>query len=129
MFSKVQTDRPAAISRMQGALAELVAEGVSTTVAAHRAIPTHPDFVAARHSTRFVEERIVVPDGTAAVTEPAPDPPVGVRSQEVEVAGRVYFVLRFESGEDGAAGLPGYREILLDRAADPRGAGAKGRGR
>jgi acetyl-CoA/propionyl-CoA carboxylase, biotin carboxylase, biotin carboxyl carrier protein len=81
-------DRPAAIARMTGALAELRLDGVPTTVPAHRAILAHPDFVAARHSTVWVEQRLVLPD---AETAPGPGPG---RSQEVRVLGRWYTIPR-----------------------------------
>ncbi|HET9771680.1 MAG TPA: acetyl-CoA carboxylase biotin carboxylase subunit, partial [Acidimicrobiia bacterium] len=55
-------DRPAAIARMTGALAELRLDGVATTIPAHRAILAHPDFVAARHSTVWVEQRLELPE-------------------------------------------------------------------
>ncbi|MGH9183281.1 MAG: acetyl-CoA carboxylase biotin carboxylase subunit, partial [Acidimicrobiales bacterium] len=64
-------DREEARRRMLRALDELVVEGVATTVPAHRAILSAPDFVAGRHSTRWVEERL---DLTAL---PAPGPADG----------------------------------------------------
>jgi acetyl-CoA carboxylase biotin carboxylase subunit len=40
---------------MQRALAEMVVEGVKTTISAHQRILAHPDFRAGRTSTRFLE--------------------------------------------------------------------------
>ena len=51
-------DRPRAIRRALRALGEVRIEGVATTVPADVAILEHPDFQAARHSTRWVEERL-----------------------------------------------------------------------
>src|SRR5213078_5182213 len=60
-------DRPAAIARMAAALAEMRLDGLPTTIPAQRAILAHPDFVAARHSTVWVEQRLSLPDGPAGV--------------------------------------------------------------
>jgi acetyl-CoA/propionyl-CoA carboxylase biotin carboxyl carrier protein len=91
------TDRPAAIARMAGALAEMRLEGLPTTSSASRTILAHPDFVAARHSTVWVEQRLSLPESGA--------PPVAAgdgvgsgRSQEVQVAGRWYAIPR--AGEE-----------------------------
>ena len=48
-------DREEARRRMLRALGELVVEGIATNASAHRAILAHEDFVAARHSTSWVE--------------------------------------------------------------------------
>ncbi len=84
------TDRPAAIARMAAALAELRIEGVPTTVPAHREILAHPDFVEARHSTVWLEERLSLPDPEAAADGDAG----GGRRQEVRVGDRWYTVPR-----------------------------------
>ncbi|MDQ1507911.1 MAG: acetyl-CoA/propionyl-CoA carboxylase, biotin carboxylase, biotin carboxyl carrier protein [Actinomycetota bacterium] len=83
------TDRPAAIARMEAALAELRLEGLPTTVPAQRAILAHPDFVAVRHSTVWVEQCLTLPDATPGV-----EPDGGGRSQEVRVGGRWYVIPR-----------------------------------
>ena len=85
-------DRPAAIARMAGALAEMRLEGMATTIPAHRAILAHPDFLAARHSTVWVEQRLSLPE-VGAAPGPAAGDGTG-RSQEVRVAGRWYTVPR-----------------------------------
>jgi len=51
-------DRERAIARARRALRETRIEGVATTIPADLAILEHPDFVAAVHSTRWVEERL-----------------------------------------------------------------------
>lgn len=49
-------DRVRAITKMQNALEETVIEGIRTTIPADQVILAHPEFKAARHSTKWVEE-------------------------------------------------------------------------
>jgi acetyl-CoA carboxylase biotin carboxylase subunit len=51
-------DRPAAIARLREALAAFQVGGVSTTIGFHRRLVDHPDFLAARVHTRWVEEEL-----------------------------------------------------------------------
>ena len=51
-------DRDVAIARCLRALSETQVAGVATTIPAAEAILAHPDFRAATHSTRWVEERL-----------------------------------------------------------------------
>ncbi len=48
-------DRDEAVARMQRALDEVVIQGVQTTIPFHQKVLRHPDFLAGRTSTRFVE--------------------------------------------------------------------------
>ena len=48
-------DRGEAVRRMSGALADFAVGGVRTTIPFHRAVMRHPDFLAGRLSTAFVE--------------------------------------------------------------------------
>jgi acetyl-CoA carboxylase biotin carboxylase subunit len=48
-------DRDEAISRMRRALDMFVVEGIKTTIPLHRKIVTHPDFIAGRLDTHFIE--------------------------------------------------------------------------
>jgi acetyl-CoA/propionyl-CoA carboxylase biotin carboxyl carrier protein len=85
---------------MLRALDELVVEGIATTVPAHKAILGHPDFAAATHSTKWVEETLDL-SGVAA-TPPVPAAPAEDggdgqaprvrRDVDVEVNGRRYSV-------------------------------------
>jgi acetyl-CoA/propionyl-CoA carboxylase biotin carboxyl carrier protein len=104
-------NRPAAIARMAAALAEMRLDGLPTTIPAHRAILDHPDFLAARHSTVWVEQRLVLPD------EEAVDEARTGRSQEVRVGGRWYAVPR-----PGVAARPPSRRS--DRAPARPGGGS-----
>jgi acetyl-CoA/propionyl-CoA carboxylase biotin carboxyl carrier protein len=88
-------DRPTAISRAERALGEMVVEGVATTIPADLAILRHPDFQAATHSTKWVEERLDLSGvGSPARTEPAADPsvPMVERATVVEVDGKRFEV-------------------------------------
>ncbi|WP_298383164.1 biotin carboxylase N-terminal domain-containing protein [Ferrimicrobium sp.] len=71
-------DRERAIARAVRALHETKLEGVTTTIPADLAILTHPDFAAAQHSTKWVEDRLdlsalpVGPTANDTDTSPAP---------------------------------------------------------
>jgi acetyl-CoA/propionyl-CoA carboxylase, biotin carboxylase, biotin carboxyl carrier protein len=95
-------DREAARRRMLRALRELRVEGIATTVPAHVAILSHPDFAAATHSTKWVEERLDL-SGVASPPKPAAGAaaatadgdgraPKVERDVDVEVNGRRYSV-------------------------------------
>jgi len=51
-------DRGEAIGRMQRALDEAIVEGIQTTIPFHQKILRHPEFLAGRTSTRFVERML-----------------------------------------------------------------------
>jgi acetyl-CoA/propionyl-CoA carboxylase biotin carboxyl carrier protein len=78
-------DRPAAIAGLRAALREMRLAGVPTTIPAHQVILAHPDFVEARHSTVWVEQRLELPEVLVQDTG---------RSQEVRVLGRWYTIPR-----------------------------------
>jgi acetyl-CoA carboxylase, biotin carboxylase subunit len=61
-------DRPEALRRMEIALEELIVEGIRTTIPFHQLALRHPDFIAGRLDTHFVE-RLLAP---AAPGAPAP---------------------------------------------------------
>ena len=48
-------DRPAAIRRLRSALGEFVIEGIKTNLAFHRRLCEHPDFLAGKLDTHFLE--------------------------------------------------------------------------
>ena len=66
-------DRDEARGRMLRALAELHVDGVHTTAPAHRVILAHPDFADAKHSTKWLEEKVDLSELPAdgAVAPPA----------------------------------------------------------
>ena len=55
-------DREAARRRMLRAIGETHITGVATTLPAHEAILSHPDFAAATHSTKWVEDTLDLSD-------------------------------------------------------------------
>ena len=83
-------DRDTAIRRMLRALDELDVRGVATTAPADVAILKHPDFVAAKHSTKWVEEILDLSGvGSAKGDDDVDAPPGSVRRDTtVEVDGR-----------------------------------------
>jgi acetyl-CoA/propionyl-CoA carboxylase biotin carboxyl carrier protein len=91
-------DRAVAVARMRRALGELHIAGIATTAPAHLAVLRHPDFLAARQFTRWVENELdlghlVAQPSVPAVAPEAPEH--GGRCAEVCVGGRWYAVPRF----------------------------------
>jgi acetyl-CoA/propionyl-CoA carboxylase biotin carboxyl carrier protein len=115
-------DRDAARRRLLRALSETEVDGIATTIPALEAVLTHGDFAQARHSTRWLEERVELSD----LTPPAPVASTADRSGEdmverevdAEVGGRRYRVKVWVPGSPA-----GTRETLRggpQRARRPR---------
>jgi acetyl-CoA/propionyl-CoA carboxylase biotin carboxyl carrier protein len=89
-------DREQARRRLLRALRETEIEGIATTIPAHLAILEHPDFIAAKHSTKWVEDTLdlsAVTSAAAPATETAEDGEAKVqRDVDVEVDGRRFKV-------------------------------------
>jgi acetyl-CoA/propionyl-CoA carboxylase biotin carboxyl carrier protein len=87
-------DREEARHRMLRALDEMVVEGIATTIPAHKAILSHPDWAAAEHSTKWVEERLDLSGVSSPVTTPGADgaEPKVRRDVDVEVNGKRFSV-------------------------------------
>ncbi|HET6810350.1 MAG TPA: acetyl-CoA carboxylase biotin carboxylase subunit [Acidimicrobiales bacterium] len=128
------SDREHARRRMLRALAETDVQGVATTIPAHVAILSHPDFIEAKHSTRWVEDSLdlsgVEAPGRAAAEE---DEEGGasdkvLREVDAEVNGRRYRVkLWVPQSADTMAGAPGpARAAAPRRARSSGGAGGGG---
>jgi acetyl-CoA/propionyl-CoA carboxylase biotin carboxyl carrier protein len=91
-------DREAARRRLLRALAEMELDGIATTIPAIEAILVQPEFIEARHSTRWIEEALdlsaVIPPRPAG--PPAPGPrqteALVLREVDAEVDGRRYRV-------------------------------------
>src|SRR4051812_18559034 len=90
------SDREHARRRMVRALHETEIEGIATTIPAHLAILTHPDFIAAEHSTKWVEDKLDLSEIEAPAKPATPDAEDGEalveRQVDVEVDGRRHRV-------------------------------------
>ena len=118
-------DRDAARRRLIRALSEMEVAGIATSIPAIQAVLAHRDFIEARHSTRWLEERL---DLSALTTSPpAPPPPDGaenmvVREVDAEVDGRRYRVKLWVP--DTAAASPAVGSGRVSATSRPRaGAG------
>ncbi|HXN61235.1 MAG TPA: biotin/lipoyl-containing protein, partial [Acidimicrobiales bacterium] len=115
-------DREAARRRMLRAISETRLTGVATTLPAHVAILSHPDFAAATHSTKWVEETLdlsdlsIAPVAGAAETASEDDVPLVQRDVTAEVDGR-RFSVRLWVPELGTAPVPGRAGARPKRAA------------
>jgi acetyl-CoA/propionyl-CoA carboxylase biotin carboxyl carrier protein len=124
-------DREVARHRMLRALDELQIAGIATTVPAHRELLSHPDFQAAAHSTKWVEDEVDASVFTgASETAAAPTSEDGDELVEqtttVEVNGKRFQVrlwLPEATGSGGGAPAPRRRA-----APRPRPGGAAGSG-
>ncbi|HEY5244151.1 MAG TPA: acetyl-CoA carboxylase biotin carboxylase subunit [Acidimicrobiales bacterium] len=87
-------DRELARRRMLRALEETRIEGVATTIPADVAILSHPDFIEAKHSTKWVEDTLdlsgLTVDAGGAPTAPDGDDERVLREVTAEVDGRRY---------------------------------------
>ncbi len=117
---------------MLRALGETTVTGVATTIPADLAILSHPDFIEARHSTNWVEERL---DPSSFVSPPPTDPeiltdesePRVLREVTAEVDGRRYAVKLWVPDAaalaSGAAGRSGRRPTKPRTATTGTGSG------
>jgi acetyl-CoA/propionyl-CoA carboxylase biotin carboxyl carrier protein len=121
-------DRESARRRMIRALSETVVDGVATTIPAHEAILAHPDFIAATHSTRWVEERLdfstVVAAPAAAATDGAGAEHRVLREVDAEVDGRRYRVKLWVPEAEAVTRASGAGSATPSRASRSRSSGA-----
>ncbi len=109
-------DREAARRRMLRAIGETHITGVATTLPAHVAILSHPDFAAATHSTKWVEDRLDLSDLVAdPASTPAPaaaedEVPTVQRDVTAEVDGRRFSVRLWVPDLGTAAARRGWRD-------------------
>jgi len=89
------SDRDTAIARAIRALEEFRIDGVATTIPADLAILRHPDFQAATHATKWVEDRLDLTGVSATPAAPAAEEgeaPKVERTVDVEVNGKRFAV-------------------------------------
>ena len=112
-------DRETARRRMLRALRELQLTGIRTTVPADIAILEHPDFIAVKHSTNWVETTLDlsgISSAKPAPPQPAEGPALVQRDVDVEVSGRRYSVRLWVPDVAPAAA------VTTTKAARPRAA-------
>jgi acetyl-CoA/propionyl-CoA carboxylase, biotin carboxylase, biotin carboxyl carrier protein len=127
-------DRDRAIARMKRALEEFEVGGVKTTIPAHIALVSHPDFAAVRHSTKWVEDELdatLFAEVAAPVPAPAADgeerPALVERTLPVEVDGK-RFVVKVWVDETAAAAPAAATRARPRAAARSSSAGGVGGG-
>jgi len=119
-------DRDLAIDRMLRVLDEFVIEGIATTIPADKAILEHPDFRAAQHSTKWVEDVLDLSgiDSAPVDASSGDDGETKVkRDVDVEVNGRRYAVSMWVPE---SAGAPVAAAGATATAPRPRRAGSSG---
>ena len=109
-------DREAARRRMLRAIAETRVSGVATTLPADVAILSHPDFVAATHSTKWVEETLDLSDLAVAAVAGAPEG--GRRGRRPPGPAR----------RDGRGGRPAFLGAAVGARPGPGAGGGTSRG-
>jgi acetyl-CoA/propionyl-CoA carboxylase biotin carboxyl carrier protein len=125
-------DREAARRRMLRALGETEIAGVATTIPADLAILSHPDFIEARHSTNWVEQRLdpgsfgppTPAEGGSAVADESENRVL--REVTAEVDGRRYAVKLWvpdTAPSSSAAGRSGPRPMKPRTAMTGTGSG------
>ena len=119
-------DRPTAIARTLRALREFRIEGIATTIPADIAILEHPDFAAATHSTKWVEDTLDLTgvSSTPIATDADAEPKVQ-RDVDVEVNGKRFAVKVFVPQSQAGAVVAGG---AATGAAKPRRGAAGGSG-
>jgi acetyl-CoA/propionyl-CoA carboxylase, biotin carboxylase, biotin carboxyl carrier protein len=130
------TDRDAARARALRALRELEVVGINTTVPAHVALLSHPDFANGGHSTKWVEDDFdgasfastPVPVTAGAGAAEAPSEALVERTLPVEVDGKRFSVRVWMPEATAASGAASGRTTDHARRPRPSAAAAGGGG-
>ncbi len=127
-------DRDRAIARTKRALEEFEIAGVKTTIPAHIALVSHPDFAAVQHSTKWVEDELdpalfadVAAPAPAAAADGEERPALVERTLPVEVDGK-RFVVKVWVDETAAAPAAAATRARPRAAARVSSAGGAGGG-
>jgi len=100
---------------MLRAIGETEIEGIATTMPAHVAILTHPDFIAGEHSTKWVEETLDLSGIGVTAPPPAPADPEEAalveRRTTVEVNGKRFDVKLWVPESAGVAAAPRAKKV------------------
>jgi acetyl-CoA/propionyl-CoA carboxylase, biotin carboxylase, biotin carboxyl carrier protein len=124
-------DRTVAIARACRALEEMVVEGVATTIPADLAILRHPDFAAATHSTKWVEEVLDLSGVSGTKVAPAAAEgaePLVERATTVEVNGKRFDVKMWVPETAGVVVAAAGATAKPKRSSSGAGAGGSGSG-
>jgi acetyl-CoA/propionyl-CoA carboxylase biotin carboxyl carrier protein len=111
-------DRDEAIQRGRRALSEYEIHGVASTIPAHEAVLSHPDFIENRHHTKWIENDVDLASSEPIAAEALPEEEDVVRRQmTVEIGGRRFQVAYWAPEvSTGAAGTPRRRRPRLERS-------------
>jgi acetyl-CoA/propionyl-CoA carboxylase biotin carboxyl carrier protein len=111
-------DRAEAIQRASRALDEYEVHGIATTIPAHKAVMSHPDFIENRHHTKWVEDDVDLVSSDPIAREALPEEEDLLRrSMTVEIGGRRFDVAYWAPDAAGTAagGEPRRRRPKLER--------------
>lgn len=100
-------DREEAIGRGRRALSEYRISGLATTIPAHLAVLSHPDFLASEHHTGWIEKEVELSSQTVGqgATLPAEEHMIR-REMTLEVGGQRFVVAYWTSPIPGEAQVP-----------------------
>ncbi|HEX6946815.1 MAG TPA: acetyl-CoA carboxylase biotin carboxylase subunit [Acidimicrobiia bacterium] len=114
--------RKAAIAKGKRALQEFKVSGVATTIPAHLAVVDHPDFLAGRHHTKWMEESVELGEAPPMVAPALPEEEALVKREiTVEVGGR-RFQVAYWAPETAPTGQPRRRPPKLSQAGGAKSA-------
>ena len=102
-------DRESARRRLLRALHETEVEGIPTTIPAHLAVLSHPDFIEVRHSTTWLSNNVDLTNLAPARPSAGAQPGTERKDLEVEVDGRRFDVSVWvpSQGSQGGQGIQG----------------------
>ena len=116
-------DRESARRRLLRALHETQVEGIPTTIPAHLALLSHPDFIEVRHSTTWLSSNVDLTNVVPARPSAGAQPGTERKDLEVEVDGRRFDVSVWvpSPGSQGGQGIQsGAASARPAPAASPR---------